>query len=53
MRCVLVCAVHGNQDLHHTIVSIYILDSAHDSIDVLCNSEHPEDGHLRPKHVGA
>ena len=39
--------------LHHAIVNTYILDCAHDSTDVLCNSEHPEDGRLRPKHVGA
>ena len=30
-----------------------ILDFAHDSTDILCNSEHPEDGRLRPKEVGA
>jgi hypothetical protein len=30
-----------------------MLDCAHDSTDVLCNSEHPEDGRLRPKYVSA
>ena len=44
---------HSALDLHHNIVNIYILDFAHDSIDVLCNSEHTEDGRLRPKHVDA
>jgi hypothetical protein len=29
------------------------LDFALDNIDVLCNSEHPEDSRLRPKHVSA
>jgi hypothetical protein len=29
-----------------------MLDFAHDSTDVLCNSEHPEHGRLRQKHVG-
>ena len=46
MPFVLVCALRGNLDLHHTIVNTYILDFARDSIDVLCNSEHPEDGRL-------
>jgi hypothetical protein len=32
---------------------MYILDFAHDGIDVLCNSDHPEDGRLRPNHVDA
>jgi hypothetical protein len=31
----------------------YVLDSARDSIEVLSNSEHPENGRLRPKHVAA
>jgi hypothetical protein len=39
--------------MHHTIVNTYILDFARDSTDVLCNSQHPEDGRLRPKNVGA
>jgi hypothetical protein len=44
---------HDALDLHPTIENIYIWDFAHDSIDVLCDSEHPEHGRLRPKHVGA
>ena len=40
-------------DLHRTSVNTYILDFAHDRFDIVCNSEHPEDGRLRPKHVGA
>ena len=31
----------------------YVLDSARDSIEVLCNTEHLEYGRLRPKHVAA
>ena len=44
---------HNALVLHHTIVNIYVLDFARDSIEVLCNIEHPEDGRLRPKYVGA
>jgi hypothetical protein len=40
-------------DLHHTVVNTYILDFAHRSIHVLCNSEHTNDGRPIWKHVDA
>jgi hypothetical protein len=41
-------------DVVNTFVNHYILDvSTYCWVDVLCNYKHPEDGQLRPKHVGA
>ena len=41
-------------DVVNTFVNDYILDvSTYCSVDVLRNYKHPDDGKLRPKHVGA
>ena len=51
------CALRGNQVGTRVCTAWQLGDFPPDyhavHSDVLCNSEHPEDGRLTPKHVGA